>query len=243
MVSYPDFLRDPGSSYEFVSWLRRFLDDNPSSAVDKLLKKPASVAGSGLQFNSGTYGPDNVGDYSSIESTGTIVADFTQPNGSANNETTASLGFNSANGTIFTQDPANAFGGLGAVVGVYQVSSSGAGASCLDIVAKDDASGGSGQVTAVSVTADSKSTTDLEGIVIVSSVRSPGSGDAYGIQATAANTGTGREIAALFSAGGHQTGANSLAILCETGIGAPIFEVRNDGSVHIKTGTAVIADL
>ena len=70
-----------------------------------------------------------------------------------------------------------------------------------------------------------------------------GSGDAVGILASATNNSGGREIAVSCQTQGNRVGANSLALLCLSSAAANIFQVRNDGSVHIKAGTAVIADL
>lgn len=70
-----------------------------------------------------------------------------------------------------------------------------------------------------------------------------GSGDATGGSFIGSATGTGREIGLSCNTNGHQTGAKSLALLCLNHLGAAIFEVRDDGSVHIKTGTTVQADL
>lgn len=203
------------------------------------------TGGSGFQFNAGTYGADNVGDYSLIEATGFSAIDFSQPHSTFTADVeNFSMGINTANGILFTCDPANINNtGNPAVTIEYIVQTGGFGAYGLNILATDNTTGGSGPVTGAVISASGKTSAGIAGLFSHGVGIAGSSGDVYGIQASGKSSGSGREIGLSTQTGGGQTGANSLALLCSTHLGAAIFEVRDDGSVHIKTGTAVIADL
>jgi hypothetical protein len=201
----------------------------------------SSGGGNGFQFNAGTYGADNVGDWSLIEASGTNGIPFSQANAAAGNDANVSMGVNASNGIVFTDSVNNLNGAVEIIHITDTVGPS--GAYGLVVAAEDRVSGGTNGTIAINVTAKGKGTIEVDGIVVNAEMDAGGTNDAYGIQAGGANVGTGREIGGLFSTGGFKAGANSIALLCVDSSGNPIFEVRNDGSVHIKTATAVIADL
>jgi hypothetical protein len=184
-----------------------------------------------------------VGDQSRVETTGLITAGFSKPTSDQGFATSYGFGVNTANGVIMSDAAANGSSGNG-VLGLYHVQTTGGnGALGLIVDAKDTtAAAGGGGVNGIIVSTDANSNASSEGVSI-SSVQAGGSGACLGIGSSASNQGTGKEIAGEFSTGGFRTGANSLALHCLDHLGAEIFQVRDDGSVHIKTGTAVVADL
>ncbi len=205
-----------------------------------------AASGSGYQFNTGTYGADNIGDWSLIEYTGTVAQTFTKPeamSGGATAIETFSAGITTADGFAITADPSLLANSGNPVLEVdHAFNTGGHGAFGIAVNAVDATPAGTGIVQGVSVQAQSKSSADSIGVISTTTALA-GAGNAYGIQVSAANAGTGKEIGLLASTNGNQAGANSLAILVNNSSGNPIFEVRNDGTVHILTGGVIHADL
>lgn len=206
------------------------------------------TTGSGFQFNSGTYGADNAGDWSEIEASAVATADFTQPNAqwTAGNVEAFGLGLNAAHGVFVTDSEGNLFNNGNPIMQLEHkttVSHHGGEGLVVRILDTTAAPGDSSCIGA-QISAESHSTVSpAEGAVISAQIDTGGTASAIGLQASATNAGTGKEIALQCSTSGTQAGANSLAILVLNSAAAPIFEVRNDGTVHILTGGTIHADL
>ena len=201
---------------------------------------PAASAGSGIQFDT-----DNVGDWLEIETTATVGSAFSKPAALRGAATNYGQAFNANNGFVFTA-PANSFFNSGnPVVDIeHYFSTGGYGAYGELVQVQDNTAGGGGGAIGVQISAGSNGTANSEALIAVGEVGAGGTtGDAYGGEFRAGNQGSGKEIALFARTDGHKTGASSLAVLITDSLSNPIFEVRNDGSVHIKTGTTVVADL
>lgn len=88
--------------------LRYFQSDTNTeyeSTGDVWVKVGAASAGSGYQFNSGTYGADNVGDWSLIEYTGVVGQQFTETNPTPYDPTSFSMGISSSLGVLVVGQP------------------------------------------------------------------------------------------------------------------------------------------
>ena len=212
-------------------------------------EEQAAAAGGGLQ-----YDVDNVGDWLVIEATANIAVAFSQPNALTfgDDPTNYTIAVNAAYGLLLTTTPDNnndvltvekSSTGLWQCNGILvQTDAQGTGASRgieLDI----NTTSGFGIGVNAGVGSTSGPVTGLVGDAIING---NGAADAIGANAQGVVQGgaTGRAIGLL--ARGYSAGnpaAQSLPILCQDHNGNPIFEVRDDGSVHIPAGTAVIADL
>lgn len=249
----------------------------------------AAASGSGLQYNSGTYGPDNVGDWLVVETNNNMPAgSFTQTAGAD----TSNYGqaFNAgAGGMLVTSDPfvtdnwsnpmakiqstTDALGtagpqtvqllqltsrafhaGLstdGLLIGVYGTGQQ--EGAFIEATGTPDPLGGDPPGTGDAVTVDalnllaqSKNATTTGAIILadtrfVNGTLTGGSGNAIGANVTArSNTGTCTALKVQCLAGGAGT-KKEIQVLDSSG--NPIFEVRDDGSLHGKTGQALTFDL
>lgn len=216
----------------------------------------ASAGGAGLQFNAGAYGPDNVGDWLVVETTDPTAQDFTEPSATRHDLSSGyGSGLNVNDGLLITSPPDSWFNSGNPVVEINQYDPThdyGAFGLLIQAATKNgEAYGiqafargnGAGNVEAIIAQALTGASQTVGVYAVDANAINLGSGDTVGVFASGYVVGTGKEIGLKAQAAGGQSGANSLAILAVDSIGNHIFEVRNDGSVHIKTGTAVIADL
>lgn len=216
---------------------------NPSGGTAELV---ASGGGSGLAFDTDPQS----GDWLVVSTTGSggsgFGIDFTASEGmrlnggdpadnpalfifqeaAANNEGFSSLSVSVDDGGFSACDPT-------AIEGDASVNS--AGSSAQAIIGSAVGHG--------SWTAAGALRRGLVGVDAEASASLGSTGDVVGAYVLGGQRGTGREIGLAAQVVGFQTGANSLPILVSDSSGNPIFEVRDDGSVHIPTGTSVIADL
>jgi hypothetical protein len=215
--------------------------DTTGSSYD--LSVSGGGGGDGYQFNSGTYGATNTGDYSIIEYSGEA------PSGSG-------WGLD-----LYTTDNVN--GGI-------QIRDIGGGSN--GIIIGTDGEGGNGIAINTVITnqfATSSGpfslTTPYEGGYSLARVDTAGHVQEQ-IEATTSTSNFATDTL-LLQAAGQTTGNIELGLL-ETGLvavflndvgttgsklvvydkgihhsGAPIFEVRDDGTVHIRTGGSIVADL
>ncbi len=204
----------------------------------------ALPAGGGIQF-----GVDNVDSVPTpglqIEATQYVPNDFSQPAAQISHAeaTNFSLAVNATNGTMFTADPSNYANNANAIVTIEDHKTTGdLGAFGLQLFAQDTTPAGTKLVNGIYVDTRASNTSTHETDGIVSNAVGGAADVIAGKFIAQAGTG-GREIALFAQTEGVLTGASSLPILALDNLNNPIFEVRNDGSVHIKTGTSIIADL
>ncbi len=131
------------------------INQGQAFAARQLFRRPAqpsSGGGAGLQFNSGTYGPDNLGDWLMVEANDYLGQDFTEtPNGMQfDPRFNYSAGFNAKYGTVFTCDP-TAYD-QNVAVGIHAVNgTNGSDAAALSIFAANEfGSGGRSQAIIIS---------------------------------------------------------------------------------------------
>jgi hypothetical protein len=207
----------------------------------------ASPGGSGWQYNI-----DNTGGWGLLETVGEPTLPTSQPSSfvPGDDPSIVSLAVNSDEGTVFTNNPAyglpvviieagvgataaadgldvktDSSGGTGPTIGIHEDVNSASGAAqgiALGV------SSTTGAITGVDSQADQSSGAAASATIAVSGVStSQGAGDTIGLQGQS-----------------HAFGAGlACALRCLDHTGAPIFEVRDDGSVHILTATAIVADL
>jgi hypothetical protein len=198
------------------------------------------------------YNIDNVGGWGLLETIGEPTVSPSQPSSfvPGDDPSIASFTINSDEGTIFTNNPSY---GLPVVIIEAGVGAT-AAADALDI--RTDSSGGSGATEGIhgDINSGSGSAQGLAfgvssntGAVVGAQIQAAqlsgaASASTTGVKGTATSAGSGDTIALLGQA--HATGAGlACALRCLDHNGNRIFEVRDDGSVHILTGTAIVADL
>lgn len=199
----------------------------------------STASGSGgYQFNSGTYGADNVGDFSLIEYTGTSTDFFSGTTGSAapanlTSENEVSLAITTTAGMLLTASHDTDWNTGNAVLTIQQYNLTGDfGAFTMQIYAKDTSTGGTQAVTTIDATAEGNTTSLVE--CLIGSATNSGSGNAIGVEGLGYNRAggaTGTEIGGLFQVGGGQTGSRSLAIWCTNTTGSTTFAVRREGTL------------
>ena len=197
--------------------------------------------GAGIQFNSGTYGADNVGDYLNVETTATNADGYGVTFNTSDGVYMTSVGAGYEQGLTFeiesTDSTAYAiYGEVLADTGVLseflhgEAYSEGGMVNCIDAFARSN--NGSAQVTGVlSLATANGSSSTAEGVGVDATGQNLlGSGDAIGIKASAYASGSGNEYPIMGYAGSGPT---------------LVFRVDADGSVHVKSGasTSLIADL
>jgi hypothetical protein len=225
----------PGGSSGSETWALRLDDDTAGSG------------GSGWQYNI-----DNTGGWGLLETVGNPTLPTSQPSSFTFGDSPSSYSFavNSDDGTVFTNNPgtfshvvtieAGGNGTLGGTALFIQTDASAGASGTTGIL--EDINGGSGNTTGVAVAAGSASGT-IQGVSSQVDQTSGGATlPAYAVNALATSNGSGDTIGVRCM--GHALGgALACALQCVDHTGKPIFEVRDDGSVHILLGTAIIADL
>ena len=201
-----------------------------------------AVAGGGIQFDT-----DNVGGYLQVEATGTVAQSFSQPTGDGYEDATNfSQAFNSASGTVFAC-PASATNGAVLMETSYlsggpyvNIHAGDAVAYMVGAPAPTVAVGFQGEADVDSGDAIGLKGIGAAGLALAVGVDSSGqitdssatSADtAIGVRGLADAVGTGNAVGLQGQVTNSGTGAKT-AILALDHTGAPIFEVRDDGSIH-----------
>lgn len=224
--------------------------DKAQVSFGPFFRGTAAASGAGIQFD-----VDNVGGWLEVETSTFVGLPFSLANGLTvffDDATQWGLAVNVLKGTVFTSDPASSTHSVTVEQGTTGTadaqalklavdSSSGTGgASGLDIVASSASASAFGVNAGVSA-----STATAEGAVFQADQLSAAGGASargIGVQGLASSAGAGDAIGVWGQA--RATGAGgAFALLATDHTGKKIFEVRDDGSVHILTGTTVIADL
>lgn len=240
---------NPGQSARIFA-VQTFATDVTSMASGFGGGNPFSGGGNGIQFGgpSPVYGPDNVGQYLHVETTGVDLlgrfgATFDNAFGllitgtdAANNDAvviqqTVAAANNVGYESINIQNDSGGPTQSGNFPTGIQITTSVNGPSCNGNAIIANVIPGESWSQSAPL---SDILGGVQGIIINAGQTSPGttSGNVVGLAAQAVNFDTGLEISGYFINGGGQTGANSLTIRCDDHTGAATFDIRDNGQVH-----------
>lgn len=216
----------------------------------QILEGVLPAGGEGLQFNSGTYGPDNVGDWLIVETDTEVTQDFSLPAGN-DGDTTFSVGFNATPGVLFTTDPSMGY----FPVTIEVISANSDSTRGLEIICSTTG-GGSSNVTGIDIAVDNDGNGRVTGILSAPG-KAAGTGTVTAYDASSFNAGTGEAVGVYSESratgGGNSVGVRSRArvsgggsAFCYEGYdnaNTLIFQIDDSGNIHIPIGSAVIPDL